>query len=238
MKHIFYFLLISLAFSATSCSFSYKEKSGEKITDERDLEAVSRLVVTGVFNLYLSQGDQPSIRVEGDDDMVASLNIIQNGDLLELEYEKESGGFFDNSSLDVYLKINDLKALEFDGVGNIKTEDVFIVEDLNIAGNGVGNIALGFEANSINAEFNMMGNLNLRGSANEMVLVNEGIGNVDASNLIVKNLDVASVGIGKMDVHCTGNLAIQVDGIGAVNYRGNPTVVKEEINGIGKVSRN
>jgi hypothetical protein len=39
-------------------------------------------------------------------------------------------------------------------------------------------------------------------------------------------------------VFCEDELSITVNGIGSVNYSGNPKVIKEDVNGIGKVSRN
>lgn len=47
-----------------------------------------------------------------------------------------------------------------------------------------------------------------------------------------------SSGIGQIDVYCAGELSITVNGIGSVNYSGNPNVIKKEVNGIGSVSEN
>jgi hypothetical protein len=230
-------LLVVLALSSCTANYSSKE-SDNRVTDERDLDHVTQLNVSGIFNLYLSQGDKPSLRIEGDEDMIRKLKVIQNGETLELEFDEIDNNFFGDSRPDVYLTLSDLEVMEFDGVGNIRSEGPFKVGEIRLLGNGVGNISLQFEAQKIDAEFNLMGNMTLKGAAEVINLSNEGIGNIEASELIAQDMTLTSSGIGKVAVHCTRDLSITVNGIGAVSYIGNPNVIKEEINGIGKVSRN
>lgn len=229
-------LTVGIMFSCTG-NFSSKE-SDNRISDERALENVTHLKVSGIFNLYLSQGDKPSIRIDGEEEQVKKLKTIQNEEVLELEFDEIKDNFFSDSRLDVYLTLSDLTQLEFDGVGNIKTEGNFKVNEIKLYGGGVGNILLQFNAAKIDAEFNLLGNLTLKGSADEINLSNEGIGNIDASDLQAESMTLNSSGIGRVAVNCTGDLSITVNGIGAVSYTGNPNVIKEEINGIGKVTRN
>lgn len=231
------FLLVTLL--VQSCTLNFSKKNEETISEDRAIESTKKLKVSGIFNLYLSQGDNPSLRIEGSDEMAKKLRVTQDGDLLELDFEEVNENFFKkNSKLDVYLTVTDLEEFEFEGVGNIKTETALEVDDLVIKGDGVGNLNLELQATTIKAVFSMLGNINLRGSVNSIGLRNDGLGNVDASELVAQNMNLVSSGIGRVAVHCEGELSIIVDGIGAVSYTGNPTVIKEEINGIGKVSRN
>lgn len=237
LKPAYLSLFAGLTMFSCTLNFSSKE-SDNRISDERDLEEVQQLEVSGIFNLYLSQGDKPSIRIEGNEEHVKKFKTVQNGDVLELKFEEIKDNVFSESRPNVYLTLSDLKSLKFDGVGNIKSEGPFKVEDIRLEGGGVGNILLQFEATKIDADFNLLGNLTLKGSAEEIQLSNEGIGNIDATGMTAKNMNLESSGIGKVAVHCTGDLSITVNGIGAVSYTGNPNVIKEEINGIGKVNRN
>jgi len=231
--------ILLLSIILESCTLNFSKKYEESISDNRDIEGTSKLKVSGIFNLYLSQGDKPTLRIEGDEKLVKKLNVTQNDDWLELDFEKVNENFFKkNSKLDIYLTLSKLEEFVFEGVGNIKTEGSFDVQDISIKGDGVGNLNLELQANTIKAVFSMLGNINLRGTVNDISLSNDGLGNVDAGDLIAQNMTLTSSGIGRVAVHCEGNLSITVDGIGAVSYKGNPNVIKEEINGIGKVTRN
>lgn len=232
-------LLLAFSFSVLlSCSSRQDGQSDNRFSEDRTLDGVSRLKISGVFNLTLTQSDQETLSVDGSPEMAEKLKITQEGDLLILELEEFNSGLFDDNELKVNLSISDLREFEFEGVGNIKTTGNFKVETIRIKGEGIGNLALDIEAKEIDAELNMMGNMSLSGKADHMRLRNDGIGNIDASELVAQKLDLISSGIGKVDVHCEGELSLEVSGIGAVSYTGNPTVIKDEVSGIGKVNRN
>jgi len=204
-----------------------------------EIEGVKRLKLSGVFNVTISQYDQESLVISGSEDLVKKLKVKQNGDLLELTLsEKDQGGFLKNNSVQVDLAIADLTELKFEGAGNIKSSEILTLDDFRISGNGVGNIQLEIDAESVESRLNFVGNMELKGEAYEFKLVNEGIGNIDASQFTAQKVDLVSSGIGAVSVHCEDELSIRVDGIGSVSYTGNPTVISEKISGLGKVNRN
>jgi hypothetical protein len=208
-------------------------------TETVEIEGVKRLKLSGVFNVNISQYDQESLEISGSEDLVKKLKVKQTGDLLELTLrEKDQGGLFKNNSVQVNLAIADLTELKFDGAGNIKTSEILTLDDLRITGNGVGNIQLEIAAESVDSRLNFVGNMELKGETNELKLVNEGIGNIDASQLTAQKVDLISSGIGAVSVHCEDELSIRVDGIGSVSYTGNPTVISEKISGLGRINRN
>jgi hypothetical protein len=240
MQHYLLAMSFLAMVSCTSRSSRDRIASGESVTDERNFSGISQVKISGIMNLYLSQGDNESLRIEGDEKAISLLDINENGDLLEIGYKDEDNvkNIFENFSPDIYLTVSDLRKLSFDGVVNIESENTFQVEELIITGDGIGKIDLEIEANMIDATFNMMGNIVLRGNVETIKLSNEGMGKIDASKLIAQKMTLSSSGIGKVDVHCEDELSITVNGIGSVNYSGNPKVIKKEINGIGKVSEN
>jgi hypothetical protein len=237
LQSLFSFIL-GLSLLISSCTNRSGSESANSVTDEREISNVTRVKIDGVINLVISQSDKPTLRIEGDESMIAKLQVIQEGDLLELKLDDNAGEFFENSTLDVFLSIGDLKEFDFEGVGNIKTDGTLKLGELQLNGSGVGNIVLDLEAKKIDSSFDLLGNLKLLGSADEVSLINNGIGNVDASGLKTRIMNLNSSGIGKVDVFCSEILTITVSGIGAVSYSGNPTTVNESISGIGKITRN
>ena len=239
MKAFFYFLAIPLFFLFVSCAERNFSSSGNEVQEKKALSGVTRLKIDGVFNLTISQSDEESIEVEGDEAMIKKLLIDQDGELLSLKMEEDlADGFFDDKNLRITISIKDLKELNYEGVGNVKTNGLFKVADLKLLGNGVGNLELELDAQEIDADFDMVGNIKLQGKANRAIFINNGIGNLDASQLIVQDMDVNSSGIGKVEVNCVGDLSLIVDGIGKVSYTGNPNIIKKEVSGIGKVEEN
>ncbi|WP_373496683.1 head GIN domain-containing protein [Aquiflexum sp.] len=217
------------------CSCDYRN---DDYSESIEIEGVKRVKLSGMFNVNISQYDQESLEIVGNEDLVKRLKVKQSGDLLELTLDgKTEGGFFNKKGIRIDLIIADLKELEFEGAGNIKTEHSLTLEDLRIIGNGVGNINLEIEAETVDSKLNFVGNMELRGETHEFYLINEGIGNIDASKFIAQKVDLISSGIGSVSVHCEDEISLEVNGIGTVNYTGNPTVISEKVSGIGKVNR-
>jgi hypothetical protein len=227
------FFILSVIF------FSSCESKDNSYSEERAITGVSRLKLKGIFNINISQEGKESMVISGNEDLVSKLQVVQTGDLLELTLdEEESGAFFVKDELQIDLDIVDLSEIRFEGVGNMKSKGSLEVGDFVVAGNGVGNISLELDAQTIDARLNFVGNMSLKGRSNELKLVNEGVGNIEASDLTVQNVNLTSSGIGAVSVHCEGELSLKVDGIGVVSYTGNPTVISEKVSGIGKVNRN
>jgi hypothetical protein len=239
MKILSYLLVLPLLLLFISCSNSGSYISENDISESKPLSGVTRLALDGVFSLSLAQSDEESIRLEGPSELIDKLIIDQQGDLLVLEMEGNNSGFnFKKGDLKISLSLKKLQELRYDGVGNVKTSGTFTVDTLRINGNGVGNLDLELDAKQLNADFDMVGNINLKGSASRAYFSNNGVGNLDASQLRVQNLDITSSGIGNVDVFCVGNLSMDVSGIGKVGYTGSPTIIKKEVSGIGKVEEN
>jgi hypothetical protein len=242
MKTQYYFIALAIIGLGSCSSNSSKEnmEKGDSVTDVRKISGISHVKISGIINLYLSQGDDESLRIEGNEKAISLLEITDGGDLLEIRYKDENNvkDIFEDFTPDIYLTVSDLRKLSFDGVTNIKSENTFELEEVIILGDGIGTIDLSLEAKTIDATFNMMGNIVLRGKAETIKLSNEGMGQIDASELITQKMILNSSGIGKIDVYCEGELSITVNGIGSVNYSGNPNVIKKEVNGIGSVSEN
>jgi hypothetical protein len=239
MKKSQFFLFALIAITLFSCNKnSSSEKSRNQVVDEQAIGDISKLEISGIFNLIIIQSDDPSLRIEGDENLVSMLKVDQKEESLELTLDGERESLFGDFDLDVYLSVPNLKELKFEGVGNIKNEGTLNLDTFKITGEGIGSIQLDMNAKRIDARFNLMGNLIFKGTVEEIHLSNEGIGNVEASDMIAQNMTLISSGIGKVAVHCIGDLSIFVNGIGAVSYVGFPNVIKEEINGMGSVSRN
>lgn len=232
------FILLSFIISLNWACSPGERGSGD-FESFKEIENANRLRVVGAINMVLKQGDQPSLLIRGEKDLTDELEIIQSGDLLELRLKGESQKkLFGKKALKVELTLAELSSLEFEGAGNLEGKGVFEVDHLDITGKGVGNIELNLEANSINAELNFVGNMELRGVTQEFTLLNEGVGNIDAIKLIAQKVDLNSKGIGAVSVFCEDELVLVVSGIGSVTYKGNPTVIKEDVSGLGKVFRN
>jgi hypothetical protein len=59
---------------------------------------------------------------------------------------------------------------------------------------------------------------------------------VDAKALLAEEVDISLEGIGAAKVYASDKLRAVVQGIGSLNYYGNPRSVKKDVSGIGSVT--
>lgn len=234
-SYIFYLIIPSLILS--SCRLEFNKTYTETLRDEQELSGISRIKLSGIMNFHLAYGDDEKLVIEGNEHDLEDIEVITNGSELEIRLEKNGTDFFETQELEVFITVKDLELLQFEGVGNVKTESTLRGEVITIRGDGVGNIQLALEAEKIDAEFNMLGNVTLEGKSTYLKLQNSGMGNINAEELVSENVELISEGIGKVAIHSTGILSLEVNGIGTVSYLGSPEIIKNEINGIGKVIR-
>ena len=130
------------------------------------------------------------------------------------------------------------KEFEFDGVRNIETKNPFITDHTAIRAEGIGNLELEIESQQISKDLNLVGRMKLKGESSLLNITNEGIGNVNASQHNTEKVNLISSGMVRVTLHYTGELSLDISGIGEVKYTGNPTVTKENVSIIGIVTRN
>jgi len=232
----FFLALIILIGGCTVSTDKANNSNKDAVSEDRSISSFSKVSIHGVFNLYLSQADKESLRIEADEQTMDKIIARNDGEQLIIELE-EGFELFDRDQINIYLTITDLDSFEFEGVGNIKTETVLRLKDLNLKGDGVGNTKLELEADRIDAEFNLVGNLTLSGKVETIDLKNNGLGNLDATDLESQYMTVESNGIGSVEVYCEKEISITANGIGKLTYSGDAEVKKLDRNGIGKVER-
>lgn len=240
MKKSSLMALVAVVWFVLSCEVKTNEKTvdGKMTYKEFDLGDFKQVVMRGAFDMYISQGDQPSLEVSGDESLVKLVEVSQEGEVLTIRLNRPKTDVKFKDDFKVSLTVYQLEKLEFEGAGQIKSTQQLAVNDFSIVGNGVGNVELELDAATVEAQLNFVGKLELWGDAERLILKNEGVGSIDASKLISKDCQIESSGIGSVSVNCSGELSLDMSGIGTVSYKGNPTVIHEKVSGIGKVKRN
>lgn len=238
MKNSIHFIPIFFMLLFYSCDFRVSEYKGESIEKEMEIKEFSSLHVKGAFEIVLLQGDKAELRFEGNEELINEIKMDQNDDQLSIILRSDKNKTFKKNELKIFITLANLENLVFEGVGEIKTDGFLMLDKIEINGKGVGNIELNLDAEEIITELNFVGNMKLTGTAEQVFLSNEGIGNIDAAELIAQNVEIISKGIGAVSVYCENELSIEVNGIGSVTYTGNPEVISEKVSGIGKINRN
>ncbi|MBY0574456.1 MAG: DUF2807 domain-containing protein [Undibacterium sp.] len=170
----------------------------------------------GALIVEVEVGSAYSIKVKGDDKFLAKIVTDISGDELLINYkEKNNNNVHLSDDLKVIVTLPALSKFKMEGVGMTTVN--------NISGNY---FELAYEG---------VGVLKMKGKVANFKLRAHGVGHVDAKGLIAENVDAVVEGVGSVDVYASEKLKANVNGIGSLNYFGNPKSINKTADGIGSV---
>ena len=214
------------------------------ISETRKIENVSRVVLREYGQLFISQGDRESLSLEGQDDVLSMVRSdVRNGELL-LDIE---GGWWDRTwraitstvegkPLKYHLTLKKLDGLFVSGAARVRSKG-FRFENFQMIMKGAGEIVMtDIEAVNLDIEMPGAGLINLSGSAENQKVWIKGAGSYDCPRLKTDNAEVKLHGVGRARVWAVKSLDARVDGVGHIEYYGEPDV-RRSVSGLGKISQ-
>ncbi len=205
------------------------EGSGNIITKDIPVQSFSELKASGVFNLYLTQGNTESVKIEADDNFQPLFEVKNEGSKLiikmqdHVNFKPQKG----SKGMKVYITFRNIKDMDISTVGNVSSDKKLTFEDLSIKNNGVGSINMILSAHSVNIKNKSVGSIMLSGNADEATINNNGVGSLKAFEFAVQKMDINNSGIGSAEVNVEKELKVKDNFLGKVTNKGNAPTKRE-----------
>ena len=218
MKKVLFMMISVLAL--TSCSIGQMnvvDPSDNIVTKEYKLKPFEKIQMKGVGNVELIQSEEKSGLVEltAPDNYVEFYKFESDGKKLTINFDKK---LVNIQTKDVKIRVYtcDLIKLENSGAANINMDrlDTDIIE---ITNSGVGHITIG-------------------GLADNVQLINSGVGSIDASKLKALNVKASVSGVGSIDCYASESIKGSVSGVGSLNYNGHAKQKETKRSGVGSIN--
>ena len=187
--------------------------SGKIVAEPRTVHDFNAVTVSGSSRVIITQGDQESLTISADDNILPYLTSEVKDGRLTLGI-KPNTSLRSTQTVVYRLGVKALKDLDLSG--NTDVEAAKLTADrlkVTHAGNGTTTIA----GTVAHQEINLSGNTNFNGK-----------------NLVGKEAVVDAAGTGRAVVRISDKLDAHASGTTTIEYIGNPTVTKDE-QGTGKV---
>lgn len=207
---------------------------GSVVSVVKSVESFNRLKIEGVFNVYLNQDKTEKIRIEAEQNIIDLIKVQNDGKTLTIDYDSKHS-INKSEDVDLYITIADLKELDLEIVGNVKTNNSLDLAKFLLTNNSVGNVDFSLLSKKFTVINNSVGNVNLFGLVEKFTLNNNSVGNVDAFPLTAEKVIVENNSVGNIDVTATYSVEIENNGIGNITFQGNPEKRNIENNALGKV---
>lgn len=224
-----------LAIVNASCS-----KSMEQQTIETPLAEFDSLVLNSVFDVYLVQGTENSIKLEGAKKILENIDYtIANNTLTIKNNYKGNWIHPKNNKIKLTITVNQISLISANETCNIKTVNTLIGDEIGLVLTSKLNEAtLDVNCNTFYYwnNFPCGGRIKLSGNTTELKLWNVALMAIDAYDLIANTVLIDNASKGDCKVYSTQSLTYSIKGEGNIYVKGNPsTIVKVEESSTGEL---
>ena len=185
------------------------------------MEAFSGIVVDGLANVILAQGEQSSVMVRSENREAFDRLVVYVEDSMLYITTKSVDNFNQNlDGITIYVTTPIIRSVEIAGSGDITTTTPITTGNVSVKIAGSGNIdfADSMLCNNLNAEIDGSGNIHFKHvTASKVNTSITGSGDVTYDNLIAGNADS------------------EIDGSGNITLRGKVAQHTEDVSGNGNI---
>ncbi|MDP4148861.1 MAG: head GIN domain-containing protein [Bacteroidota bacterium] len=210
--------------------------NGHIKTETRSVNSFKSVSASGATNVYISQGDEHSVKIEGDENLLPYIEVTQEGDRI-LVRDRPGFNLRSTGDIRVYVTAPVFNSIETSGACDIVAQNkITNPEELELKVSGVGDIKMELDAPKVRTDISGTGSVDLKGQTKDIEITLSGVGHAHCFDLLAENASVNISGAGSADIFASIKLDAEVSGVGSVNYKGNAQV-SEHVSGAGSVSK-
>ncbi len=223
------YLLLSVIIIASlpSCNWlSVQSKivhgSGQLAKDIRPIKQIKRLSIGGFGNVYLKQGFQESLIIEGDDNLLEHVKTSVKDDTLSISID-ESIHVQTKNPINYFIVVNHLNSLDLKG--NITFEArALSVPRFDIEISGASRAKARIKVEELGIKGSGSSRIYLEGIAIKQDVTIDGSMHYDAGGLKSHKAKLFVSGASRATVCVKEELEVDASGVAVVSYKGNPRV--------------
>ncbi len=219
-------LIIAIVLSACNSPSQTIRGSGKSTSEGRTIGDVSRVSLETLGDLSIQLGDQESLSVEAEDNLLPYIETNMQGGLLIIR-EKPGINIQPTQPVRYVLNVKGLTAIEDSSSGNIKAPTMQ-ADNFTVKISSSGEVQLdGLQANKLDTNLSSSGNLNIgTGQVGQQNVTITSSGNYQAGDLRSQAADIKISSSGSATAWVTDKLDATLSSSGNLNYYGSPSVTQ------------
>ena len=233
-KFISLFLVIVFTTSAFGQTRLRVNGSGKVVTEEREAGYFNAIRVSTGIDVYLTQGNKESIKVEADDNLHEYIKTEIDGNTLKV-YSKAN--IRSAEAKKVHVTIKDVVELSASSAGDLIGETLIKSDELSLSVSSAGDIKINVEVNKLKCKISSSGDINIEGVADELEADLSSAGDLKAYDLKTRIADVSTSSAGDARITVTEELRARASSAGDIYYQGNPKQVNAHSSSAGGIHK-
>jgi hypothetical protein len=229
--------VIILAFTLLALPAQAQRKQikgeGELVSQTRQATGFKGINVSGGFAVEITQGNQESVRLEAQQNLLDNIRTEVKNGVLHIYNE---GSISTNKGMKAYITVRELNKVDISGGVKVTGMSTFKANAFDLDMSGGSKVTLALNTKKLRADMSGASKVDLTGQADEVVMNMSGASTVNASDLQAKRVRVEASGASKVKVSAKDNLDVSASGASKVEYNGNPSVTTD-VSGASKISK-
>lgn len=227
---VFFFFIISLLSAQRSV-----RGSGNVVTQDRDVEKTfTEIDASNAIKVIVERGDQHSIRVEADDNLIDHIETEVYGNALHARI-KPNQNYRQTTKMIVYVTMPELERIEASGAALVTTMSEFSGDELRVEASGAAGVRVEFNGNRVVADADGAGSVEIRGSVEYANLDASSAASINAKELSAKNVEADAHSAASIKVTATESLDAKANSAAVIRYYGDPKKIYTDSNSAGSI---
>lgn len=232
-------LVLLVPFFLASCNHIFGKRvhgNGNVVTQDRSVNSFKNIEVGGAAKVFVSQGDQHSVKIEVDENLQQFVEVSQEGDKVVVR-TRQGFNLDPSGDMKIYVTSPVYNDIDVSGACDIIGETpINNPEDIAMHISGAGTMKMEITAPKVSADVSGSGNIDLKGETKSADLDLTGAGHAHCFGLKSENTKVEISGAGSAEVYASVRLNAEVSGAGSVDYKGG-AAVDQHVSGAGGVHK-
>jgi hypothetical protein len=219
-----FMLLMALSQTAAPLMAQQLRGNGNMQTQDREVAGFKGLNVSGGFAVEVTQGNQESLRIEAEENLLPNIRTEVRGGVLHI-YNKD--GITTSKGMKAYITMRELNSVNISGGVKVTGKSSFRTDALKLNMSGASKVTMDVNTKELEADMSGASKIELTGKADVLDMDMSGASKVEAADFQAKRVKVEASGASKIKVYATEELDINASGATVVHYKGSPSISAE-----------
>jgi hypothetical protein len=202
--------------------------NGNIRAQDRNVSGYQGLDVSGGFEVHVTQGNNESLRIEADENLLDNVKTEVKNGVLHI-YNAEN--INTKNTMKAYVTLKELNSLDISGGVKVVGMSAFRPKTFKMDLSGASNVKLDLMTDKITAGMSGASQIALTGRADQLILNMSGASKVDAENFESNKVKVKASGASTVKVFAKEVLDINASGASHVRYKGSPSITSNTSGG-------
>lgn len=226
---------IFVALILIGCSQIAITGSGNLVTQEEAISGFDKVDVSQSFNVDITQGENFSVLIRVDDNLIEYLDIRKQGSTLRIGLKPSRNYIINNATLAAEVTMPELVGLDASGSSDVDVSGFDSTESLTVDLSGASTLRGDIQAGDASFDISGSSSVELTGSAEGIQVSASGSSEADLSEFPASNARVDASGASTVTVNLSGRLDADASGSSDIYYLGNPTLGNIDTSGSSSV---